>query len=122
VRWNVDQADLEAAIRRAGNRHPGIRRLRAVADTREAAPTRSQLERAMLRLVDEAGLPRPVTNRVDGREIVDFTWPAFEDDRARDAARQARGDLVVRSTWRQVTGERVRVATRLAQTLAVRGR
>jgi very-short-patch-repair endonuclease len=138
VRWNVDQSDLDAAIDRAGSRHPGIRRLRAAIDDREAAPTRSQLERAMLRLVDEAGLPRPVVNRIDGREIVDFTWPdqrvvvevdgwhahgdrrAFEDDRARDAARQARGDLVVRFTWRQVTGERVLVATRLAQTLAVR--
>jgi very-short-patch-repair endonuclease len=138
VRWNVEQTDLDAAIDRAGDRHPGIRRLRAAADTRDAAPTRSQLERAMLRLVDEAGLPRPVVNRVDGGEIVDFTWPeqrvvvevdgwhahgdrrAFEDDRARDAARQARGDLVVRFTWRQVTRERVRVATRLAQTLAVR--
>jgi very-short-patch-repair endonuclease len=138
VRWNVDQSDLDAAIDRAGSRHPGIRRLRAAIDDCEAAPTRSQLERAMLRLIDEAGLPRPVVNRIDGREIVDFTWPdqrvvvevdgwhahgdrrAFEDDRARDAARQARGDLVVRFTWRQVTGERVRVATRLAQTLAAR--
>ena len=138
VRWNVDQTDLEGAIARAGNRHPGIGRLLAATDTREAAPTRSALEREMLRLVDEAGLPRTVVNRVDGREIVDFSWPAqrvvvevdgwhahgdrraFEDDRARDAARQARGDLVARFTWRQVTGERVRVATRLAQTLAVR--
>ena len=92
----------------------------------------------MLRLIDEAGLPRPIVNRPARREIVDFTWPeqrvvvevdgwhahgdrrAFEDDRARDAARQARGDVVLRFTWAQINGQRVRVAARIAQTLGVR--
>jgi hypothetical protein len=55
VRWNVGDTDLQAASVRAGIRHPGVRRLRAVVTTPDAAPTRSQLERAMLGLVDEAG-------------------------------------------------------------------
>jgi hypothetical protein len=140
VRWNVGDADLDAASVRAGSRHPGVRRLHAVVATADAAPTRSQLERAMLGLVDEAGLPRPLVNGLDGRDVVDFTWPeqrvvvevdgwhahgdrrAFEDDRARDAARQARGQVVLRFTWRQVTRERMRVAARIAQTLGVRSR
>jgi very-short-patch-repair endonuclease len=138
VRWGVRDEDLHAAIARAPRRHAGATPLRAATDTREAAPTRSELEREILRLIDEAGLPRPIVNRPDGREIVDFSWPeqrvvvevdgwhahgdrrAFEADRARDAARQARGDVVLRFTWRQVTGRRVRVAARIGQTLGVR--
>jgi hypothetical protein len=140
VRWNVGDDDIDAVIARAGRHHPGIRRLRAATGSLEAEPTRSALERVVLRLIDEAGLPRPVVNRRDGDEIVDFTWPeqrvvvevdgwhahgdrrAFEADRERDAARQARGDVVVRFTWRQVTRDRLRVATRIAQTLAMRSR
>jgi hypothetical protein len=138
VRWGVRDADVGATLARAPQRHAGIRPLRAATGTADAAPTRSQLERAMLRLCEEAGLPRPIVNRPDGRELVDFTWPeqrvvvevdgwhahgdrrAFEDDRARDAARQARGDVVLRFTWAQLTNERVRVAARIAQTLGVR--
>jgi hypothetical protein len=117
-----------------------VRRLQAVLTTADAAATRSQLERAMLALVDEAGLPRPLVNVPDGLDVVDFSWAeqrvvvevdgwhahgdrrAFEDDRARDAARQARGQVVLRFTWRQVTRERMRVAARIAQTLGVRSR
>jgi very-short-patch-repair endonuclease len=113
-----------------------LRRALAAGD---AAPTRSELERAMLRLIDDAGLPRPSVNRRLGRYTVDFLWEqekvvvetdgwaahghrqAFERDRARDADLQARGYIVVRFTWRQISEARLLVATRLAQVLAARG-
>lgn len=100
-----------------------------------AAPTRSALERAMLRIVDAARLPRPVVNRRLGRFRPDFLWPdervvvetdgfaahghrtAFERDRARDAELAALGYVVLRFTWRQLTEQPVLVSARLAQVL-----
>ena len=105
-----------------------------------SAPTRSTLERMVLRLIADAGLPRPLVNHRHGRDIVDFTWPehrvivevdgwaahgdrqAFERDRARDAERQAQGYVVLRFTWTQVTEHSLRVVARIAQTLGVRTR
>ena len=105
-----------------------------------AEPTRSELEDRFLAVLRAAGLPKPVVgDRVLGR-IVDFHWPdqgvivetdgwgahghrtAFEDDRARDAALQAAGLVVVRFTWRQLVGETVKVVVQLAQVLAFRVR
>ncbi len=99
------------------------------------APTRSELERSLLRLVDAARLPRPQTNvRIHGFEV-DALWPeqrvivecdgwsthghraAFERDRARDAALTALGYVVLRFTWRQLTREPMVVAARLAAVL-----
>jgi very-short-patch-repair endonuclease len=124
----VTRAQLEAA---------GGRLRDAVADGR-AAPTRSELERAMLRLVARAGLPQPAANaRVAGVEV-DFLWArerlvvetdgwgahghraAFERDRARDAALQVLGHSVLRFTWRQLQTEPMLVAARLAGVLAAR--
>ena len=122
---------LEAA---AGRRGAG--RLRAVLGADEAAPTRNRFERAFLRLVMDAGLPRPEVNVRVGRFERDFLWPrhrvvvevdgwaahghrtAFERDRARDAELVALGYVVLRFTWRQVTREPMLVAARLAQVLA----
>jgi very-short-patch-repair endonuclease len=124
---------MERATDRRGL--PELRRALAAGD---GAPTRSELERMMLRLVAEAGLPRPEVNRRLGPYVVDFLWVrervvvetdgwaahghrrAFEADRARDADLQARGDLVVRFTWRQISEAQLLVATRLAQVLASR--
>jgi very-short-patch-repair endonuclease len=143
----ADQATLERAIREA--RVLGLvtdreleraarGRLARLLDTRGTQPTRSRLERAMLRLAERAGLPRPATNVRVGPYLVDFLWPrqrvivetdgwaahghraAFEADRARDAALQALGYVVVRFTWRQLTDEPALVAARLAATLAAR--
>jgi very-short-patch-repair endonuclease len=123
IRDLVTTAELEAAGLVAADR---------------AAPTRSRLERRLLAIVREAGLPRPLVNHTIGPFEVDFLWRrervvvevdgwqahghryAFERDRARDAELVARGHVVLRFTWRQVADDRMRVVTRLAQALAVR--
>jgi len=98
-----------------------------------AAPTRSRLERAFLRFIDEHGLPRPVVNGyVEGFEV-DAHWPearlivevdswqfhadrrAFEVDRERDAVLQTAGWRVVRVTDRQFTGETAARLSRLTR-------
>jgi very-short-patch-repair endonuclease len=113
-------------------------RLAGLLDATDAQPTRSELERALLRVVGQAGLPRPIANHSVGPHTVDFAWPAhrlivetdgyhahgdrhaFERDRARDAELAALGWTVIRVTWRQLRAEPVRVAIRLAQALAAR--
>ena len=104
----------------------------------DALPTRSELERALLRIVDAAGLPRPLVNhRIHGHTL-DFAWPvhrlvvetdghhahggsdSFERDRARDADLAAHGWTVIRFTWRQLTREPLRVAARLAAAITAR--
>jgi very-short-patch-repair endonuclease len=134
----VRDGELAAVIDRAPAQHRGRRRLDALSSAVGAEPTRSELERTLLRLIDDAGLPRPLVNHRHGGAMVDFTWPdhrvivevdgwaahgdksAFEHDRARDAQRQARGDVVLRFTWRQVNEQPLRVIARIAQTLGVR--
>ena len=134
----VAPADVEASIARATDPR-GVPELRRCLADIGRGPTRNELERAMLRLVAEAGLPRPLVNSRIGRYVVDFLWPeervivetdgwaahghrrAFEADRARDADLHARGYVVVRFTWRQIREARLLVATRIARVLAARG-
>jgi very-short-patch-repair endonuclease len=88
-------------------------------------PTRSELEDAVLDLIDEGGLERPQVNvpiTIDGRRIIpDFRWPAQrlvieadgavwhddriarEDDAERQAILEAHGERVLRVTWDQAT-------------------
>ncbi|MDO9408917.1 type IV toxin-antitoxin system AbiEi family antitoxin domain-containing protein [Patulibacter sp.] len=130
------------ALRSALDRAPtargsgAVRRLLADAD----GPRRtvSEAEREFLRFVREAGLPIPRTNVRVGRFTVDALWDdrgmvgeidsfrfhrsrrSFENDRARDGELQARGLVVTRVTWRQMTEHRVVTAGRLGAALAVR--
>ena len=94
----------------------------------ETALTRSELERAFLRLCRRHRLPQPVVNARVGRYEVDFLWrdqrlvvetdgfryhgsrDAFERDRARDADLQSRGFRVVRLTHRQLMNDPRKVA------------
>ena len=112
------------------------RRLITPEQVTTGAPTRSKLERRFRRLVADAGLPQPLVNARVGAHEVDFLWPhervivetdgwathgtrrAFEDDRAKDAALQAAGFIVVRFTWRQIEERPLTVAAQLAQVLA----
>jgi very-short-patch-repair endonuclease len=107
-------------------------------DTTDTPPTRSELERRMLALLRDAGLPPPLVNTHIGRFEVDFAWPdhqvvaeldgwaahstrlAFERDRARDAALQAAGHAVLRFTWRQLRDNPLLVAGRIAHVLGRR--
>lgn len=131
------------ALREALDRHPtaegsaAVRRL--LADGDGPRHSRSEAEMEFLRLIREAGLPVPRTNVRIGRFTVDALWEdralvaevdsfrfhrsrrRFEDDRAREGDLQARGLLVTRVTWRQMTEERIATAARLGGVLAVRG-
>jgi very-short-patch-repair endonuclease len=111
----VPQPVFRAAVRRALD-------LRLISD-RDLRPdsdlTRSELERAFLRLCRRHRLPPPEVNARVDRYEVDFLWQgpklivetdswrhhghraAFESDRARDARLQSLGFRVLRFTWRQ---------------------
>jgi very-short-patch-repair endonuclease len=117
-------------------RRPGVSRLRALLDSAQLAPTRSEAEERFLRLLGKARLPAPEVNvRVAGHEV-DCYWRSerfvaeidgfafhstpkkFEKDRRRDAELAAAGVRVIRVTWRQLTKEPEAVLVRLAQALA----
>jgi very-short-patch-repair endonuclease len=101
-------------------RRPGIARVRDVLDRRTFTLTDSDLERRFLRIVRDAGLPRPETQReVDGFRV-DFFWPEVglvvetdglryhrapaqqARDRIRDQAHAAAGLTSLRFTHAQV--------------------
>ena len=101
-----------------------------------AEPTRSEIERLLLRALARAGLPRPLVNHIVEGHMVDFFWPAhglvvetdgwlahrhrtaFETDRARDVALQATGLTVTRFTGRQVRDGTMKVIVQIGQLLA----
>jgi hypothetical protein len=82
--------------------------------------TLSRLESRFLKLLNEAGLPRPVTNRVAGEHRVDCRWPEYrltveldsyrfhnsrhswDQDRLREREARARGDEFRRYAWSDV--------------------
>jgi very-short-patch-repair endonuclease len=102
------------------------------------APTRSELERRFLKLVHDAGFPRPVVNHPVGRYVADFAWldhrvivetdgyrthghrAASESDHDRAAHLTAEGWVVLRFTWRRLRDEPLLVAVQLAQVLSRR--
>jgi len=113
--------DLTAVRGRKGGKH--LTRILADGYT----PTRSELEDAVLDLIERGGLVRPLINRRNHARVPDFRWGelvveadgaawhdhklAREDDVERQAELEAAGLRVVRVTWSQVIG-------RPAQTLA----
>ena len=132
----VNQDQLTRLLDAHPGRH-GCKRLKEATAGGEA-PTQNDFEDRFLELVERAGLPRPEINqRVEGAKV-DFLWRAqrvivesdgweahrgriaFEDDRDRDQRLVAAGWVVLRVTWRQLTGQPIRVATRLAAVLAAR--
>jgi very-short-patch-repair endonuclease len=122
----LSSADLARACHEAGVLHgttprhveeilshrpttPGARQLRKVMHG-EVHVTLSAMERRFLERLDEAGLPRPVTNKPAGGKRVDCRWAdhrltveldsyrfhnsrhAWEQDRRRERQAHARGD------------------------------
>jgi very-short-patch-repair endonuclease len=101
------------------------------------APTRSELEDAVLDLILAGGLQPPHVNQpitVSGRKVTpDFRWAgqrlvleadgarwhdhqlAREDDRERQALLEAAGERVVRVTWDQAIRHRSQTLARLKQ-------
>jgi very-short-patch-repair endonuclease len=97
--------------------------------------TRSEKERALLKLLDQAQLPRPLTNvRLHGH-LVDAYWPeqrlvlefdgwqahghrnAFERDRKFDQVMLANGLRPLRVTDRHLQNETMALVARIAQSL-----
>lgn len=127
--------EIRAAMDRAPH-SAGIGTLRRLLDQGGFARTRSYYERRVLSLIDQAGLPRPLTNhKVAGHEV-DMVWVekklvlefdgfayhadrgAFERDRRRDQDLVAAGYRVIRVTARQVEEEPFGLIARLAAALA----
>jgi very-short-patch-repair endonuclease len=137
-------ADLaDAAEQHAGRR--GMKNLRRALINLGEAPglTRSRLEERFLRFLRKHNLPMPELNvemqirnldieadcvwheqklivELDGRDGHDST-PAFESDRARDAALTAAGWRVVRVTSRRIRTDAQTLATELRALLDVAG-
>jgi Transcriptional regulator, AbiEi antitoxin len=117
VRYRTTPRQVEALL---AHNTPGAGRLRAVMSG-DVHVTLSQLERAFLKLLREAGLPLPQINKVSGSKRVDCRWPelkltveldsyrfhnsryAWEQDRERERQARARGDELRRYTWFDIT-------------------
>jgi hypothetical protein len=94
-------------------------------------PTRSELEDAVLDLIEWGGIVKPQINRRDGRAMPDFRWPAErlvleadgkawhdhklarEDDVARQATLETAGWRVLRVTWAQAIDQPAQTIARL---------
>jgi very-short-patch-repair endonuclease len=125
LRRTLDHEDWLDAIDRARSLHLPIPDLGAT------APTRSRLERRMLRLCRRHRLPKPEVNVWIGPFLIDFLWcehrlvvetdswehhrdrASFEADRARDAKLSLMGYRVIRITWRRMRDDPAGVATTL---------
>jgi len=127
----LSSKDLRRAIRQAGVL--GL----PIGGDGDRDGTRSDLERAFLRLCRRHRLPAPEVNVRIGRHLVDFLWrdrmlvvetdgyayhrgrAAFEDDRMRDLELRARGFEVIRLAEKQVRDDSRRVAEVVGAALRV---
>ncbi len=136
----VTEPQIRAALARAPHR-AGVALVRAILGRPGGAKrTRSDGERAMLRLLRAAGLPEPLTNhRVAGFDA-DFFWPdvglivevdggdfhrprpAFERDHRRDIVHKDAGHEVLRVSGQQLKQEPLYIATVIARAYDRRNR
>jgi predicted transcriptional regulator of viral defense system len=135
----LDVRAIEAVLRRTrgrnGRGHAAIRAVLADLAAHGTTVTRSRLEERFLMLLDEHGLPRPLTNAWTEAMEVDACWPAarlvveldgweyhrtrqaFQRDRDRANALAAKGWTVLRFTHADVvrrpaaTAKRIQAAT-----------
>jgi very-short-patch-repair endonuclease/predicted transcriptional regulator of viral defense system len=114
---------------------PGAAKVRAVM-LGEVNVTLSRLEAAFLKVLRDAGLPLPITNRPAGGYRVDCRWPdhrltveldsyqfhnsryAWEQDRRRERQARARGDEFRRYTWYDVVEDRRAMVAELLHLLS----
>ncbi len=118
VRFRTTPAQVEAILARRP-RSPGGPKLRRIMRG-EIPVTLSRLESRFIRVLKEAGLPLPRTNKVASERRVDCRWPehrltveldsyryhssrhAWEQDRRREREARARGDEFRRYTYGDV--------------------
>jgi very-short-patch-repair endonuclease len=124
----IDLADQRGLVDFADLRQANSASLQAVLSRYSPAPTRSELEEALLTLCDDHGIPRPETNtRIEGIEV-DAVWrderlivevhgyryhrapSRFESDREKDVTLELKGWRVLRFTWWQLEDRRAWVA------------
>lgn len=121
VRFRIRPRAVDAVLARRGQPE-GAAKLRAVLHG-EVRVTLSKLESGFLRVLADARLPLPVTNRLAGTRRVDCRWPehrvtveldgyryhhtrhAWEQDRRRAREARARGDEFRRYTYGDVLEE-----------------
>ena len=121
MQYRTTPRQVEAVLQRLPNA-PGAAKLRRImrGDTKVVL---SKLEKRFLKLLREAGLPLPQTNRPAGAKRVDCRWPdhkltveldsyrfhnsrhSWEQDRRREREARARGDEFRRYTWTDVFEE-----------------
>jgi hypothetical protein len=114
------------------HQHRGAKNLRAVLAT--AAPTRSENENAVLHLLDDAGIPKPLVNpAIEGTNLIpDFLWRdkalileadswryhdqllARADDRTKQAILEGLGYTVIRTSWAEITTRPDRMIARVS--------
>jgi very-short-patch-repair endonuclease/predicted transcriptional regulator of viral defense system len=131
----VTIAEIVKALDRAGRKRGTANLARIIATG--PAPTRSELEDAVLDLILAGGLQSPQVNQpitIQGQRVTpDFRWPtqrlvleadgarwhdhklASEDDRERQAILEAAGERVVRVTWDQAIRQRSQTLARIRQ-------
>jgi very-short-patch-repair endonuclease len=132
----LNPEQMRELLQRSPGRH-GLKPLQhALATLGDQAPwTQSQLERAFLELVRDAGLPEHQANVILAGELVDCYWPdhnliveldgwgthktkrQFNADRRRDTKLQIAGCRVVRLTYDRVVYERQATARDLIKLL-----
>ncbi len=122
-----------AAVLTREPRRRGARVIRSL--LKDPRLTRSERERRILKLIDQAQLPKPLTNVHLHGYVADVYWPhhnlilefdgwqghghrlAFESNRKRDQVMLAAGLRTLRVTDRQLTNEAIALVARIAQTL-----
>lgn len=130
-----DLGAVEDVLSRACGRHGSARLSRVLADYGREAVTRSELERAFVRLCEAAGLPAPAMNLTVAGLEVDAVWPgarlaveldsrrhhhttaAFQRDRDRDRTLTLAGWRPVRFTWFDVDARAPATAAELCRLL-----